>query len=148
MGYKTEVVGKLNLNKELDEDTYTFLVKFNKSRRIARNLSHEYGIEGEFFVDEDDYSPQDDTIIDFNRPPKTQPSLWCDWRPSEDRKSIEWDGQEKFYEYESWIAYILENFLIPKGYTLTGTVEFQGENIADHGWLTCNNNRIWIDYYQ
>jgi len=103
MGYKTEIAGKFNLNKKLDETTYAFLVKFNKSRRMARNLSPEYGIEGEFFVDEDAVCTQEHnvTIIDYNRPPITQPSLWCGWRPTKDRDAIEWDGQEKFYDYES-----------------------------------------------
>ena len=135
MGYHTEFKGKFNLNKPLDDETYNFLIKFNETRRMARNTDPKFGVEGEFFVDGFGFRGQDNdpTIIDHNRCPSTQPGLWCQWRPSEDRMHIEWDEGEKFYEYRAWLVYIIKNFLTPKGYTLSGFVSYQGEDSDDNG---------------
>lgn len=135
MGYTTEFSGRFLLNKPLDDDTYNFLIKFNETRRMARKLDPKYGVEGEFYVDGKGFMGQDDdeSVTNHNCPPSTQPSLWCQWRPSEDRLGIEWDGGEKFNEYREWIAYIIKSFLKPKGYELSGKVHYQGEESSDYG---------------
>jgi hypothetical protein len=61
---------------------------------------------------------------------------------------IEWDGGEKFYEYEDWLKYLIAKILAPKGYSLAGSVEFQGEDSDDHGWLNTNNGSVWITHEQ
>jgi len=134
LGYMTEFTGRFWLNRTLDEVTFSFLNKFYDTRRIARKLDPEYGIEGEFYVGGKE-EPGDVTIIDYERPPRTQPSLWCQWMPTEDHKGIEWDGNEKFYEYRKWLKYLIDNILLPRGYTLSGVVEYQGEDPDDHGWI-------------
>ncbi len=146
MGYTTDFNGRFALNKVLDQETHAYLERFNESRRMGRNLGPEFGVQGEFYVDGTDTFGQgkDLNIIDYNRPPKTQPSLWCGWRPSEDGKYIEWDGGEKFYEYIPWLKYIITNFLDPKGYKLTGEVEWEGEDSDDFGKIVVRNNDITI----
>jgi len=47
MGYTTDFSGSFDLNKPLDDETYSFLCKFNETRRMARNVDPKYGIEGE-----------------------------------------------------------------------------------------------------
>ena len=59
------------------------------------------------------------------------PSIWCQWGVSENRRSIRWDGNEKFYGYIGWIRYINNHFLLPKKIKLNGTVVFQGEDPED-----------------
>jgi len=144
MGYTTEFTGKVILNKSLDDDTYNFLKKFNETRRMARKVDKKYGIEGEFYVDGKGFAGQDDdgTVIDHNRPPKTQPGLWCQWVPSEDKMSIEWDGGEKFYSSYEWMVYLIDKVLAPKGYICNGTIEAQGEGTDDHWWLVVKNNKV------
>ena len=145
MGYTTDFEGSFKLNKKLDKKTHDFLNKLGNTRRMARNVKG-YGIEGEFYVDgESDFGQDSDkNIMDYNRPPDTQPGLWCHWVPSEDGKSIEWDGGEKFYEYVAWIEYIIDKVLGPKGYTLTGTVEWTGENRDDLGKIVIKKNKVKI----
>jgi hypothetical protein len=137
LGYTTDFNGRFLLNKPLDEETYQYLIKFNETRRMARNVDKQFGIEGEFYVDGNGFKGQDDdpTIINYNKHPSTQPSLWCQWKPSEDHLGIEWDGCEKFHCYVEWLLYILKSFLLPKGYTLSGIVKSQGEDPEDHGEL-------------
>lgn len=147
MGYSTDFSGQFNLDKRLDDETFNFLNKFANTRRMARHFDQNgtaYGVEGEFYVDGKGSMGQDtdETVIDGNRPPRTQPGLWCQWIPTEDHMSIEWDGGEKFYNYEEWLLYIINNFLAPKGYTLNGQVKWQGEYGDDFGILKVRNNIV------
>lgn len=144
MGYTTTFKGKFNLNRKLDKILHDYLIKFSQTRRMARKVSSMYGVEGEFYVDgSGSYGQGDDkNIIDHNHQPKTQPSLWCQWRPTNDGMGIEWDGGEKFYAYETWIVYIIAKILAPNGYVLNGKVKFQGEEKDDSGIIVIENNRV------
>lgn len=149
MGYTTDFSGEFELNKPLDNETYDFLVKLNDTRRMARKVDKKFGVEGEFFVDGDDDADEDyfrdkenSNIIDYNVPPKTQPGLWCQWAPTDDRNAIEWDGGEKFYAYVEWLEYIIKNVLKPKGYKLNGEVEYQGETPKDFGKIVVTDNVV------
>jgi hypothetical protein len=42
---------------------------------------------------------------------------------------------EKFHDFDKWLKYLLQNWLIPRGYTLSGTVAIQGEDPSDKGSL-------------
>jgi hypothetical protein len=57
-------------------------------------------------------------INEYNWPFCEQSGLWCQWTLTEDKVGIEWDGNEKFYEYKC----IVEKVLTPRGYVLNGVV--------------------------
>lgn len=149
MGYTTDFTGRFDLDRPLTVAQAAYLKTWADTRRIKRDAAKTalrpdplrlavglpVGVEGEFFAGEAGYAGQDksDDQIDYNSPPSTQPGLWCQWEPSEDRKHIEWDGSEKFYNYVEWIDYIMANFLKPWGYKLSGAVFFQGEDSSDNG---------------
>lgn len=143
MGYTTEFEGQFYLDKKLTDEDAEFLRKFSSTRRMKRNIEG-YGAEGEFYVDGEGFHGQDreDTVIDYNHPPSTQPGLWCQWIPTDDDMGIEWDGGEKFYEYEEWIIYIIDNILAPRGYTLNGEVRWAGEDNSDLGMIVVTNNVV------
>ena len=143
MGYTTEFRGGWKLNKKLDDDTFNLLVGLASTRRVARNLEG-YGVEGEFYWKDDGNCGQNHTpdVIDSNRPPKTQPSLWLQWVPTEDRMGIEWDGGEKFYSYVEWIEYLITAILAPRGYVLNGSVEWRGEEWDDIGIIRIEDNIV------
>jgi hypothetical protein len=160
MGYTTEFSGSFTLNKELSKKHYDYLKKFSSTRRMLRD-SHlasllpdperlAVGItvsnEGEYFVGGSGFMGQghDESVIDCNKFPSTQPGFWCQWTPSLDRKSIEWDGNENFYYYDKWIIYIIDNFLKPWGYTLDGTVYWSGEEVEDNGRIVVKNNIVIV----
>ena len=146
MGYTTDFQGTFKLNKKLSKKRHEYLNKFNETRRMARNLPAKYGVDGEFFVGGKGFAGQDQdaSIKDYNRAPKTQPGLWCQWRPTEDGMGIEWDGGEKFYNYVEWLQYIITNFLAPKGYILNGRVDWRGEDFSDIGQIIVRNNVIEV----
>jgi len=146
MGYTTDFNGEFKLNKKLDAETHTFLNKLAETRRMKRNVDAKYGIEGEFYVDGEGFAGQDrdNTVMDGNSPPMTQPSLWLQWRPTDDGTAIEWDGGEKFYSYVEWIEYLIEKVLAPRGYTLTGAVQWRGENFDDLGTILIQDNVVTV----
>jgi len=118
MGYSTDFIGQFDLNRPLDSEHNSFL-------KLFANTRHGEGDE-----------------IDENNP--EPPGIWCQWVPSEDGKTIEWDENEKFYDYIEWIQYLLKHFLIPWGYILNGKVIWQGENMCDRGKIEIDNNLVTI----
>jgi len=150
MGYTTDFEGEFKVNKRVDKKTYDLLVGLASTRRMKRKgLPAKYGIDGEFYIeDKEDFGqthdPAQGEIVDYNTPPSTQPALWCQWEIKEDRKTIQWDGGEKFYEYVEWIEYLIERVLQPKGYVVNGDVKYQGEEIDDRGIIIIRDNKVTV----
>lgn len=144
MGYSTDFTGQFDLNKPLTDVDFEFFSKLCFVRHMKRKFpGNKYGIEGEFFLDGEGKGEAvneiRDSILDHNSPPSTQPSLWCDWGPTEDRLHFRWDGMEKFHHYVEWIQYIA-NILEERGYILSGSVSWQGEDNSDTGDIIALNN--------
>jgi hypothetical protein len=155
MGYTTDFYGEVNVTPPLNEAERTYLRKFAETRRMDRE-------RGPYFVDGtgDFGQGHDPDIRNFNGPPAGQPSLWCQWVPNEDGTAIEWDGQEKFYESEAWMAYVIDHFLKPgaeaskvgdpqfAGFTFdhvcNGTIEAQGEQHDDKWRLVVEDNIVRV----
>lgn len=150
MGYTTDFEGKLKLSRKLSLDDYNFLKKLSETRRMARNVGPQYGVQGEFYFDGEGEFGQghDDNIIDHNTPPSTQPGLWCQWTPTEDGEYLEWDGGEKFYAYVEWLEYIIDKILKPRGYKLNGTVDWFGEDREDMGRIVVKDNVVTTERAQ
>lgn len=143
MGYTTEFEGHFDISPPMNKEFIHFLKELARTRRMKRNVNPViYGTEGEFYVFGGGYAGQDDedNIIDYNAPPSTQPGLWCQWIPSEDGTKIEWDGREKFYHYVEWLQYIMNKFLLPRNYTISGQVKYQGEDMYDRGIIKIIGN--------
>ena len=148
MGYTTEFNGSFNISPNLTYEHMEFLTKLSQTRRMARNVGPEYGIEGEFYADgKGDFGQaHDSTIIDYNTPPKTQPGLWLQWIPISNNK-LAWDECEKFYCYVEWLQYLIDKFFKPNKYILNGSVTFQGETPSDYRTIEVNNNVIDVHGY-
>lgn len=142
MGYTTYFKGKFTVDRPVDPDTARLLYGLAHTRRMKRNRSSEYGIEGEFYVDGPGFLGQDreTDIVDYNQPPRSQPSLWCQWYLLNDSQTIEWNGGEKFYNYNEWISYLANAVLKPRGYKLNGLITWFGEDLDDRGMTYLKNN--------
>jgi hypothetical protein len=127
-----------------------YLTLFNETRRMQRRTDSVFGIEGEFFVfgGGDFGQDREANVNDFNIPPSTQPGLWCKWTPTEDRMGIEWDGNEKFYDYTEWLVYLIHKILAPNGYVLNGVVEWSGEETGDVGEIFVEDNKVFIQEWK
>ncbi len=159
MGYTTEFYGSFKLDKPLTRAHEKYLRAFAESRRMKRNaglvtlmtdpvrlsVGLPVGIDGGYYVggaDNDYGQARSDDIIEYNNPPEGQPGLWCKWVPTEDGQGIEWSGAEKFYEYTEWLEYLVEHFLKPWGYVLSGEVKWNGESAGDLGVIVVQNNLV------
>lgn len=159
MGYTTSFTGKFTCTPALNSTQVAYLKALNHTRRMQRagasalpdavreDVGLPLGEQDEYFVGGVGFMGQDhdDTIVDYNIPPGSQPSLWCQWEPSDDGKFIKWDGGEKFYEYVAWIKYINDHFLKPWGVTLAGDVKWRGEDPSDRGVIVVNNGIAAVD---
>eukprot|EP01116_Phalansterium_solitarium_P011317 TRINITY_DN26958_c0_g1_i1.p2 TRINITY_DN26958_c0_g1~~TRINITY_DN26958_c0_g1_i1.p2 ORF type:complete len:203 (-),score=53.46 TRINITY_DN26958_c0_g1_i1:404-1012(-) len=88
-----------------------------------------------------------DSMLDYNMPPLPQPGSWCKWVYHEDTNEIRWSGSEKFYGYFAWLKYLIDRVLSPKGYKLTGSVFWRGEDPEDRGVIAVIDNvfKVYVD---
>lgn len=158
MGYTTKFAGRFTLDKPLAPEHAAYLKAFNATRRMKRDAFKAaempdplrdaaglpLGPDAAYFVGGGGSYGQDRdaSVVDYNHEPEGQPGLWCQWTPSEDGAAIEWDQGEKFYYYGEWLAYIVEHFLKPWGYDLSGSVTWQGEEVGDVGTLSVKDGRV------
>lgn len=152
MGYTTEFIGTFTINRPVSEDVASLFRGLTNTRRMKRDnaylIEHGYGdcgIDGEFFVEDLENYGQDsclESIIEYNFPPSTQPSLWCNWELLDDNQTICWNYAEKFYNYVEWIEYLINNLLKPKNYIVNGVVAYQGEDFDDFGTIFVRDNNV------
>lgn len=73
-----------------------------------------------------------------------KPGFWCQWVPNEDGTAMEWDGNEKFYNYIEWIEYLIKHFFEPWDVKLNGEVEWAGEESGDLGLISIKDNVVTV----
>jgi len=145
--------------------------EFGNPFALPRTPETIYGHDGEYFAKDDGNSGQteDESIIDYNCPPgqqkydstadfsarweenkrltlegKCQPGLWCQWVIDSDGYALQWDGNEKFYNYIEWLKYLINHFFEPWGVKLNGVIEWEGEDSNDKGKIIVNDNVVKI----
>lgn len=155
MGYTTDFVGHIDVVPALNAQEIEFINKFADTRRMDR-------ANGPYFVDGDGLAGQDngpDVVYDHNSPPKGQPGLWCQWIVTDDGSAIVWDGGEKFYDSDKWMAYLIKHFLgknpvasdqlsFLQGHTLNGRIVAQGEDPSDMWELLVTDNVVFVDQFE
>jgi len=160
MGYTTEFKGSFKLDKPLKKKHRKYLTAFANTRRMKRDLiiadslkdkrrkkvNLPIGQDGEYFVGGNGFMGDeiDQSVLESNYPPSTQPGLWCQWIPNEEGTEIVWNGVEKFYYYIEWLQYIIDNFFKRWEYKLNGEVMWQGEEMGDIGKIVVNDNSIIV----
>lgn len=155
MGYTTEFEGHVTIEPPLNEHEVSFLKDLADTRRMNRT-------RGPLFVKGTDAYGQghDPDIIEYNNSHPDQPGLWCQWVPVDDG-TIEWDGSEKFYKAEEWMAYLalllgehgrsyvrdhldeddrLQYFT--NDHVVNGVIDAQGEEAADRWRLVVQDNVV------
>lgn len=72
---------------------------------------------------------------------ESNPGSYCQWVLTKDCRHLEWDGNEKFYNYVEWLQYLMDTVLTPIGVSVTGTVSFSGERSDDVGVVTIQDGK-------
>lgn len=70
------------------------------------------------------------------------PTFWCDWEVSEDGSKIYWNGSEKSYYMDRWLALLIKRFIAPQGSIVSGRMLAQGERTGDVWVLACKDNIV------
>lgn len=187
MGYTTDFEGSLILSRQLNDVEKKYINSFSATRRMKRHVNvlmemykgefgnpfpaeqtpeAIYGVDGEYFVNEDRGGNYDSSVVDINTPPGNigykemdnfnecwkinkkrvkegicQPGLWCQWIINDDNE-LAWDGGEKFYSYTEWLKYLINHFFEKWGVKLNGTISWQGEDNDDFGKIVVKNNTV------
>lgn len=165
MGYTTEFYGGFTFDNPVSEELKNYINKFSEIRHMKRDVEKikemypnwrelcfngDLGNDGVYFIGGGTWDnipgtkTLDESIVNGNYPGGGCPGLWCQWIVYEDM--LMWDGGEKFYEYEEWLKYLIDNFIEPSGYLLNGEVEWRGEDSDDIGTIVVVNNRIEMKY--
>lgn len=164
MGYQTDFWGKVEISPPLNPYEVAYLKDLAQTRRMDRE-------NGPFFVRGGGIMGQghEADVRNYNSPDPSQPGLWCQWVPSDDGTSIEWDGNEKFYNAPEWMVYIIDTFLaLPPDdetyaamvtadlrlaeftfdHSVSGIIEAQGEDSEDR-WrlvrLVVEDNTVRVE---
>lgn len=67
---------------------------------------------------------------------------WCDWEVSPDGTKLRWNGSEKSYCMEVWLALLIRDVFDPAGVVLTGVVRAQGEQRGDSWEMRIEHNQL------
>jgi hypothetical protein len=156
--------------RRMKRDVNKLMEKFKGEFGHPTRTDNPYGKDGEFFVGGTGWAgqDQDETIIDYNTAPgqvgfepntdfterwnesqrriksgECQPGLWCQWILN-DKEQLQWDGNEKFYNYIEWLKYLINNFFEEWGIKLNGEVTWIGEDSNDRGKIVIEDNKVRI----
>lgn len=106
MGYTTWFTGRVTVTPPLNPHEISYLERFASVRHMHR-------AKGPYFVADPGQGSAPDVVGGGNEVHPGQPGFWCQWVPSEDGSAIGWDEEEKFYDAELWMAYLIDTFLKP-----------------------------------
>jgi hypothetical protein len=86
-------------------------------------------------------------ILEANQDPDTinepHPKSYMQWVPTHSLDEIVYDGNEKFYEYDKWLVWLLAH-LDALGVTASGEIFWQGESVGDAGTLSVKDGVLTV----
>lgn len=165
MGYTTYYSGELTLNKPITSEHRVYLERFAYVRHCKRDeaklargrqgqvpphpdpvrvaVGLPVGKEGCFYVAGDMNADDGHAVTDSNKPPAGQPSLHCPFHPSEKSDTLEvFDEGANCEEGTEWLKWLIKHILGPWGYTLNGTIGWDGDDDDDRGTIYVKDNRV------
>jgi hypothetical protein len=85
-------------------------------------------------------------LLEFNEEPERIKDAgkltgYMQWVPSETLDAIVWDQQEKFYDYEEWMAWLLR-WLDARGIQANGVLDWRGEDSSDIGRIIVKDSAM------
>ncbi|GCE26403.1 hypothetical protein KDA_18870 [Dictyobacter alpinus] len=171
MGYNTTFNGHFSLNRYLKPEHKAYLRRFAEIRHLALNEEKlqnypdplreavglsigKYGMYFTGLIDPEGVG--DDLLLGYSfgidkmdtistleihhEGAFWAPSTFCQWIPTDNGNGIVAEG-EKFYGYVTWLRFLLDHFLLPWGYELSGEISYQGEQ-GEHGRIIVAHQEI------
>ena len=139
MGYTTEFCGTIAVTPALPLE---FIERWNKATE---------GTPGKRYVSSyrDGVSDEPDMLPGF---PGRKPRAWCQWvlvaNQDDAYTGIEWDGNEKFYDYINWLQFLVAAIRnVEPDAEFEGFIEWDGEEHGDIGALRVNaDGQVEVGY--
>ena len=165
-GYLIYFQGSFLIDKPLEPEHRRYLQRFSDNQRVIWfeerieripdplrvAVGLPVGPDGAYFVGKETVARDFEILMNgderlikaYDKSPHGQPGLWCDWVPSEDGQHILHNGAEKSVSAEEWLYYLIEHFLRPWSYSLSGQVQWQLLEVdsEQRGTITIENNVI------
>lgn len=94
MSYTTHFWGKVTLDPPLNDAEIAFLHAWKETRHEGRDTPGLWN--------------RDESEGGFKFR-----GVWCQWVPTSDGTALEWNGEEKFYEADGWMRYLIDQLLKP-----------------------------------
>ena len=163
MGYTTYFEGGFSFNKKISNRLKDYINGFANTRHMLYNtekIKKDYEFYRIFTYDgnlgENGCLINDtkrlldgfksEYVLDYNNN-GVCPSLWAQWIVSDDGTELVWDGGEKFYEYDKWLVFYINNFFKKEDIILNGVSYYFGEDSQDAGFLIVDNNKVYMYNY-
>lgn len=165
MGYNTHFTGQVSIDPPLNPTEIEYLNCFSEAR-------HEDRPGGPYQV-RDFATPTDLALTRQSVSFPVERSYWCQWVPSEDGTALAWDEEEKFYEADLWLAYLVDTFLKPGAalvrelaepvpgrvypeefarftfdHVVNGVIEAQGEEEGDRWRIEVRDNVVYTVHHR
>lgn len=156
-GYYTSFFGSLKITPLPDGKTIKLIHRLAKYPRIGydtrclaqlaglseNEVEERWGDEGEFFFPKRlFFGKKWWKVAKLNRPPRFQPDLLNYWEINSSGCLEVVKGECDFYEYDRWLRYLIDRVFHPRGYLLSGFVEWQGEETNDRGTIRILENQV------
>jgi hypothetical protein len=141
MGYDTKFTGRFALSGPLSTEECTILEAVHEHRHQA-DLELPYAVleERPVKIEREIFKPC--YIGEWFNDNEKYPSSYCQWTVSPNKRALVWDKGEKFYNYVSWLEYLISHLFAVWGVQLSGTVNWKGANRGDRGSITVEGDRI------
>lgn len=144
MGYHTCLKGMINISPYVKGPRLQYLRAFTNCRhmrlnlreceRIADPLRRAVGLPSGFWTIPDNWAPP---LVLSTGCPGMAPSFNCPWEICEDGSAVVWNKVEKPKAYDAWLE-VLATLMKYWGHELQGSIEYEGEQLADQGILQVN----------
>ena len=102
-------------------------------------MGYNTDFAGQFFLDRPLTSEHLDLLEEY-----LEEHDGCQWVPNEERTAVEWDGNEKFYDYSCELRDLIDGFLKPLDYVVNGVVIWTGDDTRDVGTLYVKDNLVTV----
>lgn len=160
---------KFEIEEKLDDKLAEYMYHFFNTKHVKRDIEltkkvyqnwkdrcyrSRLGVEGEYFVDHYTQEKKEDILNEYE-PPAPLPECWCCLRiERSDKDRLIWRNDlmdsAMIIHRVRWIKYVLDNFLVPNGYTVNGEMRFQANLYREYkeelyeGKIKIENSEIKI----
>jgi hypothetical protein len=149
----TDIEGSFSITPRLSEPHVAYLTRFGTTRRMRRDpgvlggvsypdplrlaVGLPIGLQSGYYVGQPGNGHfRCPSVVDTNRPPRGQPSLWCCWGPNPEGDQLV-VLNDYACELGPWLRYLIKHFIGPWGYTLRGAVGWREERRAGQRGPRC-----------